>query len=97
MPGIEALLYIISGCNELWNAGPNTFYNFETGEIFCQEHTTQPLSEESERLLSLACSFSLGLVWDRLTNVLLHFRELEHVHLELAIEALQIALFPRHR
>jgi hypothetical protein len=96
--GIEAMFYIISGCNELWNAGVDTFYNFDAGEIILQEHMTQSFSDKGEKLLRLAYCLSHGLIWDRLGDVLkTHFRELEHVHLELALEALLISLFPRYR
>ena len=97
-PGIEAMLYIICGCNELWNAGPNSFYGFEDGGVFGREHITQPLTDKGEKLLRLAHCLSRGCIWDRLADIMQsHFRDLEDAHLELAIEALLIALFLRYR
>jgi len=31
--GKRAMLYIISGCHELWQAGPENFFDFETGTV----------------------------------------------------------------
>jgi len=92
-PGIEAMLYIFCGCNELWQAGIDTFFDFEAGAtISCAGNA---FSDNGRKLLSLA--YHLANSFDR--NNLVHdlryyFPDLEYVHLELAIEALKAALFP---
>lgn len=94
-PGIEAMLYIISGCNELWNAGPDTFFDFETGKVIIQESVTASYSRGSAKLLRLAYCYAHGLKLDQrqLLHVLhSYFSGLEHIHLELAIEAMRLAL-----
>jgi len=95
-PGTEAVLYIISGCNELWNAGPDTFFDFETGEVIPQEAMTAAFSSKGAKLLRLAYCYAGGLKLDQ--EHLLHmlrsyFSGLENIHLELAIEAMRLALF----
>jgi len=95
-PGVKAMLYIISGCNELWNAGPDTFFDFETGEVIPQESITATYSDEGAKLLRLAYCYAYGLKMDQrqLLHVLYnYFWGLEHIHLELAIEAMRLALF----
>lgn len=94
-PGIDAMLYIISGCNELWNAGPESFLNFETGKIIPSETMPEKFTDNGAKLLRLAYCFAQGLELGQLVNVLrLYFPGLEYVHLELAIEAMRLALFP---
>ena len=94
--GTNAMLYIISGCNELWNAGPDTFFDFETGEVIPQEAMTAAFSSKGAKLLRLAYCYAGGLKLDQ--EHLLHllrsyFSGLENIHLELAIEAMRLALF----
>lgn len=94
-PGIDAMLYIISGCNELWNAGLESFLNFETGKIIPSESMTEKFTDNGAKLLRLAYCFAQGLELERLIDVLwLYFPGLEHIHLELAIEAMRMTLFP---
>jgi len=96
-PGIDAMLYIISGCNELWNAGPESFLNFKTGKIIPSESMTEEFSDNGAKLLRLAYCFAQGLELGRLLDVIrLYFPGLEHVHLELAIEAIRLALFSEY-
>lgn len=95
-PGLDAMLYIISGCNELWNAGPDSFVSFETGKPVPQESITGAFSEQGAKLLRLAYCYAHGLTLDRLPAVLnSYFSGLEHIHLELAMEGMRLALFPK--
>lgn len=92
--GIEAMLYIIAGCNELWNADVKTFIDFNTGEPKSYAESIKALSYSSAKLLRLAHNLTDGLDWDNLSVVLSgYFPGLEYVHLELAIEALKLVLF----
>jgi hypothetical protein len=94
-PGTDAMLYIISGCNEFWNAGVDAFVNFETWELIPQEDMTESFSVQGAKLLRLAYCFAHEVAVERLPNVINgYFPGLEYVHLELAIEAMRIALFP---
>lgn len=95
-PGIEAMMYIISGCNELWIAGTDTFFDFEAGNVIPQESITASYSNEGARLLRLAYCYANGLKMSQedLLHVLHnYFIGLENIHLELAIEAMRLALF----
>lgn len=95
-PGLDAMLYIISGCNELWNAGADTFVDFASGEVISQESISNSFSEEGAKLLRLAYCFADGLKMNRgqlLHTLYTYFSGLDLVHLELAIEAMRLALF----
>lgn len=95
-PGIAAMLYIISGCTELWNAGVDTLFNFKEGKPIPQEAITDTYSVKGAKLFRLAYCYAYGVKLDQ--KQLLHmlqnyFSGLEQIHLELAIEAMRIALF----
>ena len=92
-PGVEALLYLVSGCNELWNAGAETFFDFKTGATISYKDTERVFTGNGKELLRLGYHFANG--FDR--TDLLHtlqgfFPGLEYIHLELAIEAIKLAL-----
>jgi len=92
-PGIEAMLYILCGCNELWQVGIETLFDFESGVTI--KYASDALSDNVRKLLSLA--FHLANSFDRnnlVRDLRYYFPDLEYVHLELAIEALKAALFP---
>lgn len=96
--GIEAMLYIISGCNELWQAGAESFLDFSTGETKSYAESVKPLSDGGAKLLRLAYHLAHGLDRDYLVSVLSrYFPGLEYVHLELAIEAVKLAMFSAGR
>ena len=89
-PGIAAALYIISGCGELWVYGVDRLYDFSSRMPIPFENAT-PLPAGVSRLQQLA--FHLAECTDvQLCSVLSrYFDKLEHVNLELAIEAVTIA------
>ncbi len=94
-PGVESLLYLISGCNELWNAGAEAFYDFKTGATISYKDTEHVFTGNGKELLRLGYHLANG--FDR--TDLLHtlqsfFPGLEYIHLELAIEAVKLALSP---
>jgi hypothetical protein len=91
-PGIEAMMYLISGCNELWNTGIDTFFNFETLEAKQPEAAMESLSSQGAKLLRLACCYAQGFNPHNISQLLnSYFPGLEYVHLELAIESLRVA------
>lgn len=95
-PGTQALLYIICGCNELWDAGPDTFFDFEQEKMISQESIPEDYSPGTAILLRLAYCYATGVEMNQaqLLHILRsYFTGLEHVYLELAIEALGIVLF----
>lgn len=93
--GTEAALYIMAGCNELWQAGVDTLFDFEAGVIKSDAINDIPLSDNGAKLLKLADHFTLHFDKGNTVNVLrYYFPGLEYVHLELAIEAIKLALFP---
>jgi len=93
--GIDAMLYILSGCNELWQAGVETFFSFEDATTIDYTESKSSISDNGRKLLRLAYHFANGLEGDDLVHVLrYYFSGLEYVHLELAIEAVKLALFP---
>ncbi len=95
-PGVEALFYILSGCNELWSAGVAAFYDFETGSAVSDCSGNVALTREGEELLKLGCHLAGRAAPDDLVHVLQsYFPSLGYVHLELAIEAIKLAYFPR--
>lgn len=88
------MLYIIAGCNELWNADVNTFIDFNTGEPQSYDESIKNLSYGGAKLIRLAHHLANGLDRDDLVTVIsCYFPGLEYVHLELAIEDLKLALF----
>ncbi len=92
MSGTEAIVYIISGCDELWNAGVDAFLDFETWEVKAPEALIESLSEQAAKLLRLACCYALGFNPRHLSQLISRFFSgLEYVHLELAIESLRVA------
>jgi len=94
-PGMEAMLYILCGCNELWQAGIETFFDFELSATISHTDSHTSLSGESKRLLSLAFHFANDFDRNNLVHDLrYYFSDLEYVHLELAIEAMKVALMP---
>ena len=93
-PGKDAMLYILSGCNELWQAGVDTFFNFETGTTIERAESHSLLSENGKNLLRLAFHLANGSEEKDITHILrYYFAGLEYVHLELAIEALKLTFF----
>ena len=97
-PGTEALLFIISGCNELWAAGVETFFNFDEGEpVICAERNLT-FSDNGVHMLRLAYHLAKGIERNNLVSELWYCcAGLEHVNLELAIEAIKLALSPESR
>lgn len=94
-PGIDALLYIISGCNELWKTGVETFFDFDAGTTISYAESKSTLSENGQKLLRLAYHLANGFDPEDIAHVLRYYYiGLEYVHLELAIEAIKLALFP---
>jgi len=94
-PGTEAMLYILSGCNELWQAGIETFYDFEAGTTISYTDSKSSLSDNGQKLLRLAYHLANGFDRDDLIHSLrYYFPGLEYAHLELAIEAVKLSLFP---
>lgn len=94
-PGIEALLYILSGCNELWNVGVEKMYNFEAGGIITDTDYSDTLTINGKTLLKLAHHLAMDVKYNDLVHTLrCYFPGLEHVHLELAIEAIKLAYLP---
>ncbi len=93
-PGAEGLLYILSGCNELWNAGAESFYNFETGATIKIFSGVDNITAISRQLLMLGYHLANGFDRASLVHTLQgYFPGLEHIHLELAIEAVKLALY----
>jgi hypothetical protein len=91
-PGLKAMMYLISGCNELWNAGADSFLNFETREVLSEAAVEKSFSVQGARLLQLARFYSLDFNPRHLPDLINnYFPGLELVHLELAIESLRIA------
>jgi len=94
-PGIEAMLYILSGCNELWQAGVEIFFDFAEGTTIRYTESKSTLSGNGQKLLRLAYHLANGSDQDDLLHVLhYYFGGLEYVHLELAIEAVRMAFYP---
>jgi len=94
-PGAGALFYIISGCDELWKAGVETFFDFEKGAAISAGEDGNTLSENGSNLLRLGYYLVSGFSRDSLIqNLGNYIAGLEYVHLELAIEALKLALYP---
>lgn len=93
--GSDAMLYIISGCNELWDAGADTFLNFETRELIPQNNMTQSFSPQAAKLLRFAYCCMRGIPIHQLGDVInSYFQGLEYPYLEFAIEALRLAVLP---
>jgi len=93
--GKQAMLYIISGCHELWQAGLENFFDFETGIVVPYKEGISSFSDDGVILLRLAYHLAHGSDWDMLGYMLRHyFAGLGYIHLELAIEALKLAFFP---
>ena len=92
---VKAFLYIISGCNELWQVGIEVFYDFESGGPINRTDIKHSFSENNRELLRLAYRIVRRFDKDELVHILRHyFPCLEYIHLELAIEAVKLALFP---
>jgi predicted DNA-binding protein YlxM (UPF0122 family) len=88
---IELMLYLVSGCDELWQAGVETFFDFDSGKPI---NHVLPLSCQGEKLLRLALHFVKDFGRDGLVQTLnRYYASLEYVHLELAIEAVSMAVF----
>lgn len=85
-----AVLYLLTGSNEFWIAGVDKLYNFERCELAPEKPA---LSENGEKLWRLAAMISQGL---HRYNILFVIRTvlsgLQHLNLELAVEAIQIAM-----
>ena len=93
-PGSETALYILSGCEELWQA-LDRLYDFETGEVNPDAANDIPLSGSGVMLLQLAEHFADGFDLNDVAHTLRrYFPRLERTHLELAIEALKMSVFP---
>jgi len=93
--GVEPMLYILSGCNELWQVGVETFYSFESGTTISYADSKTALSDNGRKLLRLAYHLANSFDRDNIVYILRdYFPGLEYVHLELAIEAIKLALFP---
>jgi predicted DNA-binding protein YlxM (UPF0122 family) len=91
-PGLKAMMYLISGCNELWNAGADSFLSFETWEVLSEAAMEKSFSAQGARLLQLARFYALDFNPRHLPDIINnYFPGLELVHLELAIESLRIA------
>jgi hypothetical protein len=91
-PGIQAMLYIVTGCDELWNAGADSFIGFETGEVVPQESITESFTSQGSKLLRLAYCYAHGVGLNQLSHIVnSYFPGLEGFHLELAIEAMRLA------
>ena len=94
-PGAVAMLYIISGCNELWATDVEAYYDFNSGATLNNPDSKNSLSDNGQKLLELSYHLSNNFNRDKLVNILrYYFPGLEYVHLELAIEAVKLALFP---
>lgn len=94
-PGNEAILYILSGCNELWQAGVETFFDFSTGITKSYIESKNSLSGNGVKLLRIAYHFTNSFDEDDLIHIFrCYFNDLEYIHLELAIEAVKLVLFP---
>jgi predicted DNA-binding protein YlxM (UPF0122 family) len=94
-PGGTAMLYIISGFNELWNIGVETFFDFSSAALIPYGDKMPPLSDQGARLLEMAYFLGRGAETRHITAVFHHeFQDLEYLDLELAIEAVKLALFP---
>jgi hypothetical protein len=92
---VKAMLYIISGCNALWDYGIEKCFDFETGTPMGEPGDVSELPEDTRALLALAHHLAKGLNSEDIVHTLrYYFTDLEFVHLELAIEALRLALFP---
>ncbi len=96
-PGSETALYILSGCEELWQA-LDRLYDFETGAVNPDAANDIQLSSSGIILLQLAEHFADGFDLNDVVHILRrYFTGLERVHLELAIEALKLSIFPGNR
>ena len=94
-PGIEAMLFIISGCNELWNIGVETLFNFEEGAAISYDGRKISLSDNGLHMLRLAYHLADGIDRHNLVRELWYCcAGLEYVNLELAIEAIKLVLYP---
>jgi hypothetical protein len=90
-PSIEAMIYLISGCNELWSAGIDTFFDFETQKMKQFESAVESFNSQSVKLLRLANCYGLGFNTHDVSHLINnYFTELEHMYLELAIESLRL-------
>ena len=97
-PGIDAMLFIISGCNELWDIGVETFFDFNESVSICYAERNLSLSGNGIKLLRLAYHLAVGMERHNLVNDLWHYcANLEYVDLELAIESIKLALSPEAR
>jgi hypothetical protein len=86
------MMYLISGCNELWNAGIDNFFDFETWEAKQPGDAMESLSSQGAKLIRLACCYALDFNPHHISQLLnSYFPGLEYVHLELAIESLRVA------
>lgn len=93
--GIEASLFIISGCNELWAAGIETFFDFEGGKTISYADKKLSFSDDDIKMLRLAYHLAGGIQRNNLVSDLWHHcASLKYVNLELAIEAVKLALLP---
>jgi hypothetical protein len=94
--GTRAMLYIISGCNELWQAGVETFFDFSKGKMKSDAACDCALTDNCEILLRLA--YHLAGIQDRgnlISAIGCYFQDLEYVHFELATEAVKMVIFPK--
>ena len=90
-PGATAMLYIISGCNELWNIGVDSFFDFSQKTPL--DYTETVLSENSGRLLRFSCHLANSADISKANSLYKYIPSVEYVHLELAIEAIKLILF----
>ena len=94
-PGIEALLFILSGSNELWDVGVDTFFDFGESTMVSYSDMNVSLSEDGQVQLRLAFHLIDGIDRQRLVHELRYCcASLEDANLELAIEAIKLALLP---
>lgn len=94
-PGVQAMLYILAGCNELWAVGPEAFFDFDTGTVIVGEDKLPDISEDTVNLLRLALRFARISERKQLFRIPgSYFSSLKFLHYELGLEALKLALFP---
>ena len=89
-PGTSAMLYIISGCNELWNMGVDSFFDFVLKKpLKCEESA---LSANSANLLKFAHYLESNADIGKSDNLYRYIPVIDYVHLEIAIEAIKLVL-----
>lgn len=91
----EAVLYLLTGANELWNTGIDALFDFEQGVSRKDAIKDMELSGAAVMLFRLARYFDTDFPKkESMPALRAYFSSMDFLHLELAVEAVKLAFFP---